>query len=379
MIRAIPCPAGSNLRPGDYVTPAADEAKYHHLGETYDRGDKRRVMSRSQLALFDDCPREWMDGATVERTKAMDWGTLMDARITNPAALAKYVQAPAQYHAPESKKKDALIVAKAWNMNADICKAWWDLQIQDGRTPVKHEIWEASKLATVALCRDKIAGAFVASCQFQVQVLVEWVDEITGIIVPLKCLVDLVPHAPGMGGLMIPTKFKEFGTRLGDFKTANDLSAHGWQRTVFDQDYHVQAALYLDAWNAATGENRNTFVHILQRSTAPFQTARRMLSEEYLELGRLTYRRQLSRYCRSLAVAAYMRDALQNGREKFRIRLLGDGIITQAKHDLFAKEGGEEEFARSTAWPDYDSDRQEFGEIIDGFRLVSPLPWMIGA
>jgi len=324
---------------GPTVTPGADEAKYHSLGEFAERGDPARVMSRSQLALFDECPREWMDGAKVERTKAMDWGTLMDARITNPSMLAKFVPAPATYQAPESLKKCAPMVDKPWNMNATVCKDWWAMQEKMGLIPVKSEIWEASKLATVALCRDKIAGAFVASCEFQVQVLCEWVDEITGIVVPLKCLVDLVPNFARLAGtenerIAYSTQPWNWDVFLGDFKTANDLSAHGWQRTVFDQDYHVQAALYLDAWNAATGEKRNTFVHILQKSSAPFQTARRMLDEEYLELGRLTYRRQLNRYCQCL---------------------------------------------QSGEWPDYDSDRQEFGEIIDGFRLVSPLPWMIGA
>lgn len=323
MIRATKNPVAQT------VTPSADESKYHSLGEFAERGDPARVMSRSQLAIFDECPREWMDGATVERTKAMEWGTLMDARITNPAMLEKFRPAPATYWAEPKKITDDPI-EKPWNMNATACKDWWAIQERDGLIPVKSEIWEASKLATVALCRDKIAGAFVASCQFQVQVLCEWVDEITGIAVPLKCLVDLVPQWRADGAEAYPGK-KLF---LGDFKTANDLSAHGWQRTVFDQDYHVQAALYLDAWNAATGENRNTFVHILQRSTAPFQTARRMLDEDFIELGRLTYQQQLRRYCQCLATGV---------------------------------------------WPDYDTDQQEKGVIIDGWRLTSPLPWMIGA
>lgn len=318
---------------GPAVLPGADAEKYHSLGEFAERGDPARVMSRSQLALFDECPREWMDGATVKGTKAMEWGSLMDARITNPNALAKYIVAPRTYLADGKKKGDPQI-EKPWNLTATVCKTWWEMQEREGLIPVKHDLWEASKLATIALVRDKIAGAFVASCQFQVQVLVEWVDEITGIVVPLKCLIDLVPQKTEI--LSVNSLEARIGWRqfLGDFKTANDLSAHGWQREVFDREYHVQAALYLDAWNAATREQRNTFVHILQRSTAPFQTARRMLDEEYLELGRLTYRRQLNRYCACL---------------------------------------------KSGEWPDYDSDRQEFGEIIDGFRLVSPLPWMIGS
>lgn len=311
MIRAIPT--------GE-VTFAADETKYHDLGAEIPRGDGAKIMSRSQLALFDQCPSEWMAGVSVEKTKAMDWGDLMDARITNPATLAKFMPAPTHYWA-EPKKKGEEKVQKPWNMNADVCKLWWELQQREGRIPVKAEIWEASKVATTALCRDLTAGAFVASCQFQVQVRVEWHDEITGLNVPLKCLIDLVPSG-------------KWAHWLGDYKTANDLTAHAWTRKVFDEDYHTQSALYMDAFNAASGEKRNTFVHIIQRSTAPFQTARRMLDEDYLQLGRLNYQRQLRRYCQCLA---------------------------------------------NDDWPDYDSDRQEFGELIDGFRLVSPLAWMVGA
>lgn len=311
MIRAIQ---------GNSVTPSADESKYHSLGEFVERGNPYRVMSRSQLALFDECPMAWINGAQTEGTKAMEWGSIMDARITNAALLARYVVAPTTYEAPESKKKDAAMIPKSWNMNADACKDWWKLQEREGKIPVKSDVWKESEAAQSALVRDKIAGDFLAACQFQVQVLCEWQDEETGIGVPIKCLLDFLPKSVQWGGY------------IGDFKTAIDLEPEAWRKAVNAHGYHTQAALYLDAWNAATDENRNAFVHIIQSSKPPYQTARRQLDGDFIELGRDTYRRQLARYCQCLATGV---------------------------------------------WPDYDSDRQEQGEIIDGFRMVGPAAWMI--
>lgn len=314
MIRAIQ---------GQSVTPSADEAKYHSLGEFYERGNPARTMSRSQLALFDECPLAWINGAQVEGTKAMEWGSIMDARVTNPALLARYVVAPTTYDAPATKAKDAPMISKPWNMNADACKDWWKLQERAGLIPVKADVWSESQVAQSALTRDKIALEFLSTCHFQTQVLCEWEDESTGIVVPIKCLIDLTP-------------FGKWGLCLGDFKTANDLTPDKWRKSANEHGYHTQGTFYLDCWNAAVGNDigpkRNAFVHIIQSSKPPYQTARRQLDDDFIELGRDTYQRQLARYCQCLATGV---------------------------------------------WPDYDSDRQEQGEIIDGFRMVGPAAWMI--
>lgn len=326
MIRAIQ---------GNSVTPSADESKYHALGEFHERGNPARTMSRSQLALFDECPMAWINGAKTEGTKAMEWGDLMDARVTNPALLSRYVVAPSTYEAPESKKKDAAMIPKAWNMNADACKDWWKLQEREGKIPVKSDVWKESEIAQSALTRDKIASEFLESCKFQVQVLCEWLDETTGIAVPIKCLIDLLPNSqwpPAIRDAFTGVAVGRWANFIGDFKTAFDLKPDAWRKAVNSHGYHTQGALYLDAWNAATGENRNAFVHIIQSSKPPYQTARRQLDDDFLELGRDTYQRQLRRYCQCLSTGV---------------------------------------------WPDYDSDRQEQGEIVDGFRIVGPSAWMI--
>jgi hypothetical protein len=90
----------------------------------------------------------------------------------------------------------------------------------------------------------------------------------------------------------------------------------------------------MEAFNLATGEKRDCFVHLIQESSRPYMTARRMLSVEFMELGRLEYKRQLERYCRCL---------------------------------------------KSNTWPDYDSEDDLNGMIFDGFRIVEPDTYMIAA
>ena len=66
-----------------------------------------------------------------------------------------------------------------------------------------------------------------------------------------------------------------------------------WRSKVFKFNYDAQAALYLDVWEVATGEDRQDFKHIVQESYAPYQTQLRLISAEFLEIGRMKYQKAL--------------------------------------------------------------------------------------
>jgi len=105
----------------------------------------------------------------------------------------------------------------------------------------------------------------------------------------LKILIDLCPAVDS-----------EWGKSLVDLKTATSAAVRPWTRAVHDHNLHVQAALYLDVWTACTGEDRTDFLHIVQESFAPYETCKRMLSAEYIEIGRMKYLDALKRYCQCL-------------------------------------------------------------------------------
>jgi hypothetical protein len=149
-------------------------------------------------------------------------------------------------------------------------------------------------------------------------VIGEYHDEETGIMVPLKSLIDIVPSASS-----------DNAKALADLKTCVSASPPAWTKAVSDHDYDAQSALYLDLFNAATGQERVEFLHVLQESYAPWQPGKRMLSAEFIELGRVKYLDALKRYCQCLA---------------------------------------------ANSWPGYETGKM----VLNGWQLTEPLAYMVG-
>lgn len=275
----------SNLPP---IVCEADPASYHALGEQFDRGDPRRTMSRSELREFGRCPRRWLRGVPDKPTNASEWGSLIDCLALTPTRFSeRYVIAPATYPA-KGKKKDDPVEDKPWNWNADYCKEW--RANQNGATVIKEDEASRAQLALHRLFEDDEIKALFAVSKKQVQVNVEWHDEPTGRVVPFKCLIDLMPD---------PTS--EFGDMLADLKTTGNADYREWCRTIYREGYFYQAAVYLAAVNAATGLDYKTFSHVIQESDEPFETTIRMMSAEFVTIGRNDFTNDMREYCRSLA------------------------------------------------------------------------------
>jgi hypothetical protein len=56
----------------------------------------------------------------------------------------------------------------------------------------------------------------------------------------------------------------------------------------------------MDVYNAATGENRVEWLHVIQENTFPWQPGRRYLSVEFIKEGRAAYYDALRLYCQCL-------------------------------------------------------------------------------
>lgn len=311
------------LKPSSTLPPitfGVYQADYLALGRKHDRGDKRKVMSNGELKKFARCPSKWKRGSFEESSDAQEWGNLVDCLVLTPERFEEqYVICPEEYPAAGKKKGDP-VEMKSWNWNAGYCKEWRAKQEAVGKVCVKADWASEGHAAKARLMADPILREFVQASQSQVQLCVDWHDEGTGLIIPVKCLLDL-----------LPSKESRFSLMLGDLKTACNGSPGPWAKQVFEKGYHIQAALYLDAYNVVTREKRNQFVHVVQESESPYETARRILSEEYLQIGRATYQRALVDYCYCLA---------------------------------------------NDVWPGLD-EADGMGSIIDGWRLTEPEAWMI--
>lgn len=256
-----------------------------YLRQDAARGDPNYIMSRSELAEFARCPSRWRAGYKDGDTDATDWGSLIDCMVMQPQEFAnRFVVTPETY-------TDSKGVDKPWNWNATACKEW--REARDGKQPVKHKDHQLALRAVDRLFSDRAVASLLQQAKVQVMLMGEYRDEASGLVIPLKALVDFVPEADLCAGA--------FKTALGDFKTASSASPRAWPRVVFERAYHAQAALYLDLYNAATGEERDTFLHVIQENYAPFEAGKRMLSQEFIELGRMAYVNALNSYAQCLA------------------------------------------------------------------------------
>lgn len=342
------------------VTFNADPNEYRKLGENFERGDVRRVMNNSQLRDFRRCPHRWKVGAQEEEdTPSLEWGALLDCIVLTPDRFEKvYAVAPETFTtlAPSyvlttefpgewnprqkvcqqwKKAKEAEGVKvytpedyedaktpKEWGWIHGYCKQWRTDQEAKGKIAIKADQASEAWKAAAIIHKDERLHAFLAGAKTQVQVCVEWRDPDTKLVIPIKCLIDIVPDPGG-----------EYGDMLGDLKSTRCAAARAWARAVHEQGYAMQAALYIDAYNAAAGLKYREFAHVVSENFHPYETARRVLSTEFLQIGRAEYMRALVDYCYCL------------------------------KNDF---------------WPGYDDMDGSSAEMIDGWRVVSPEAWMLG-
>lgn len=289
-----------------------DPKIYHSVSEA--RGAINFPISSSALKLFAACPSRWRNGYVLPESDAKNWGALMDTLLTSPQTFdERFAVKPVSYKDAKTGEE------KPWNGNSLVCKAW--LEDHKDVEPISAAHLAEAQTAVARLRADDVIAAFVDASDKQVWLAAEWHDEKTGLVIPLKALLDFVPRND-----------TEFYKCLGDAKMVRNAALIPFQRQVFQLGWHTQAAIYTDCYLAAVDhkEDRNTWCFIVQENYPPFQSAKRILSENFMALGRAQYQKAIQNYCLCL------------------------------KHGI---------------WPDYDMT----DEAVQGWGLCSPEPWMESA
>lgn len=291
-----------------------DYETYSRQDPEVKRGDRRFIMSRGELMEFAVCPSRWLAGMTNDDTKATNWGSLIDCMVLTPREFGRrYAVSPATYMAAVKvcpvcgSKSDADKCGKCktpriegketknWNNLTTICKEWQAEREKEGKIVIKSDEKAEADKALSSLADDEQASALITASVTQVMVIGK--AEVNGMVIPLRCLIDLVPHFDS-----------RLGTALADFKTSTGGGLEWWGKQVWQHNYDAQAALELDLYNAATkcrDDKREEFRHIIQESFPPYQTARRILTEEYIAIGRQKYQNALVRYAECLTTGLW--------------------------------------------------------------------------
>lgn len=205
---------------------------------------------------------------------------------------------------------------KAWRYGAKFTDQWKEERIKEGKEVIsRKDLVDADNAVKDCLLApigsDDTVARWVRSCEKQVHITGEWVDKATGIIIPVSALLDFVPFADS-----------EFGACLGDFKTARTVHPRRFERDAFNFGYHIQAAFDIDIFNAATGQDRNTWCFVAQENEPPYEFNLMMFGQEgaqglpgFVEMGREErwggYRRILADYAKCLKTGHWPRYADQ--------------------------------------------------------------------
>jgi hypothetical protein len=171
------------------------------------------------------------------------------------------------------------------------CKDWKKDQEKAGREVIDSEELGDCADAMQRLMMDPRISHYLKISKRQVMVIAEYRDKQTGLVIPVKCLLDLEPDYND----------QDYGRSLADYKTARNAAPREWMKAVREHSYDVQAAMSTDIHTTAMGEDRETWYHIVQENLFPWQPARRILSTNFVTLGRLVYTSALKKYAQCLA------------------------------------------------------------------------------
>lgn len=289
-----------------------DVSEREYSKQVVERGHPGFRMSRSELHDFADCPHKWFVGRTPTDTDATLWGTLFEFCVQYPGSTDdRFAITPPTYHAsamecPSCKSRtDSLTCRKCqcdrvrvefdkpWDFGANVCAKWKENH-QD-QTIIKSELLSEARNAAEAFFGNPELSSLANCSQRQVMVEAEYHDESTNLVIPIHSLIDFVPEKTHL----------KFGQSLADLKTTKSAKPFSFARDVFSHWLHVQAALYLDVWNACGADQRIEWRLLVSESEAPWEATAYLLSQDYITLGRMTYIQALQRYCRCLTTKSW--------------------------------------------------------------------------
>lgn len=156
------------------------------------------------------------------------------------------------------------------------------------------KVWREANVGRIIVDADQMAAARAQSARVRAvpelgALLSEgmgessafWIDDLTGEL--CKCRPDWVSPAGD-------------GVVLVDGKTCQDASPDGFGRSIWKYSYHLQAAWYVDGYEATTGKKVHGFVFAAVESAWPHQAAAYMLGDDVLDAARRENRRLLNLY-----------------------------------------------------------------------------------
>jgi hypothetical protein len=236
-----------------------DNATYH----------AHSAVSKSHLDLVAKSPlhywSRYLDPNRVvpEPTPAMAIGSAVHTHVLELDQWdAQYVVAPAGIdRRTKVGKAEWDVFQTAIGTRTVISREDADLVMRIGRSVLSHP-----------------AAAYLLGLPGKAETTHMWVDEATGL--QCKCRPDWL---------------LDDGSMIVDLKTTEDASPRGFQKSIAQWRYHIQASWYLDGLQHATGKRPEQFVFIAVEKKPPYACAVYVADAQMIEIGRNTARRDLDK------------------------------------------------------------------------------------
>jgi hypothetical protein len=210
------------------------------------------------------------------------WARYLDPnRLPQEPTAAMQIGSAVHTHILELDQWDAqYVVAPAGiDRRTKVGKAEWDVfQTAIGtRTVISREDADlVMRIGRSVLSHP--AAAYLLGLPGKAETTHMWVDEISGL--QCKCRPDWL---------------LDDGSMIVDLKTTEDASLRGFQKSIAQWRYHIQASFYLDGLQHATGKRPEQFVFIAVEKKPPYVCAVYVADQQMIEIGRETARRDLDK------------------------------------------------------------------------------------
>jgi hypothetical protein len=247
------------------------------------------AMNQSTLKAFKKNPLAWSQGWPRKETDSFLFGHLFESMLFDDVNAWER-----DFAVLDDNTKDALLKAanerqakpsKVFSKALKEFKDWKLERLREGRGIVDIDMVCEASLASRRAKRDpNIRGLLKNGGDAQVAVV--WRDPDTDLL--CKGLIDYVPT--GLASLV-------------DVKTSRELNdatrtaaPYKFARAVRNYGYNVQAAYYLDGWNAAIEQAgldespRNSWLFVVAGNAQPWPAGAWRLGEEEIDRGRMEYK-----------------------------------------------------------------------------------------
>jgi hypothetical protein len=255
------------------ITNATTE---HNLGRAYylrsaSPRNLEAPVSKSLLWDFNESPYKWRHSSGIKNvTPQMELGIIIHHAILTPNIPIE----------------DIATVSPYSDFRTKAAQEWRDGQREMGKIITSDDAIRAASGCDQVFWEDykyRFGGGYSTEVA------------VFGMIgaTQIKGMIDLVPD-----GLDL----------LVDLKTTARIgSLFDITRTIISRGYHWQAALYLDLWNAASGEKRTRFVICFIEVSEPHESAWVEISPELIEAGRAGYMNALAKWQSCVAIDIWPR------------------------------------------------------------------------